>query len=116
MSKRLLIAAAAVSLLGVLGQGVAGAAPTPKYTVTCALGDRTIARWQRVGVSQVTFDWTAPPGSAAVYQSVSATVAARPTHGIVTVGTPIVPNPASATVTFARADGSPPDVVTVSCG
>jgi hypothetical protein len=115
MSKRLLIAAAAASLLGVLGQGVAGAAPTPKYTVTCSLGDRTIAKWQRVGVSQVRFDWSAPPGSAAVYTGVGATVAPRPSHGIVTVGTPIVPNPATATVTFTQADGSPADVVTVDC-
>jgi hypothetical protein len=115
MSKRLLIAAAAASLLGVLGQGVAGAAPTPKYTVTCSLSDRTIAKWQRVGVSQVRFDWSAPPVSEAVYTGVGATVAPRPSHGIVTVGTPIVPNPATATVTFTQADGSPPDVVTVNC-
>ena len=118
MSKRLLIAVSAASLLGVLGvlgQGVAGAAPTPKYTVTCSLGDRTIAKWQRVGVSQVRFDWSAPPGSATVYIGVGATVAARPSHGIVTVGTPIVPNPATATVTFTQADGSPADVVTVNC-
>ena len=115
MSKRLLIAAAAASLLGVLGQGVAGAAPTPKYTVTCSLNDRTIAKWQRVGVSQVRFDWSALPGSATTYPSVSATVAPKPPHGIVTVGTPIVPNPATATVTFTQADGSPADVVTVNC-
>jgi len=115
MRKRLLIAAAASLLLGVFGQGVAGAAPTPKYTVTCAIGDRTIARWQRVRLSQVTFAWSAPPGSATIYPSVSATVSPRPSHGIVTVGTPIVPNPATATVTFTRADGSPPDVVTVNC-
>lgn len=115
MRKRLLIAAAAASLLGVLGGGVAGAAPTPKYTVTCTIGDTTIAHWQRVSLSQVTFDWSAPPGSASTYPSVSAAVSPRPSHGIVTVGTPIVPNPATATVTFTRADGSPPDVVTVNC-
>jgi len=115
MRKLLLIAAAASSLLGVLGPGVAGAAPTPKYTVTCALGDRTIARWQRVSLSKVTFDWSALPGSPTTYPSVSATVAPRPSHGIVTTGTPIVQNPATATVTFTRANGSPPDVVTVNC-
>ena len=96
MSKRLLIAAAASLLLGVLGQGVAGAAPTPKYTVTCVVGDRTIARWQRARLSKVTLDWSAPLGS-------------------VTAGTPLNPNPATATATFTPADGSPPDVVTVNC-
>jgi len=115
MSKRLLIAAAAASLLGVLGQGVAGAAPTPKYTVTCASGDRTIAKWQRANLSKVTFDWTAPPGSGVTYASDSTAVSAKPPHGDVIIATPINPAPATATVTFTRADGSPPDVVTVNC-
>jgi hypothetical protein len=115
MSKRLLVAAAALSLLGVLGQGVAGAAPTPKYTVTCAVGDRTIARWQRASLSKVTFDWTAPPGSGVTYPGDSTEVSKRPSHGSVIVATPINPNPATATVTFTRADGSSTDVVTVSC-
>ena len=114
MRKRLLIAAAASSLFVVLGQGVAGAAPTPKYTVTCTAGDRTIAQWQRAGLSKVTIDWTAPPGSAATYPSDTTSVAAKPPHGSVTIGTPINPNPATATVTFTRADGTT-DVVTVNC-
>ena len=115
MSKRLLIAAAASSLLGVLGQGVAGAAPTPKYTVTCVVGDRTIARWQRARLSKVTLDWSAPLGSVTTYRTVSAAVSPRPPHGSVTAGTPLNPNPATATATFTPADGSPPDVVTVNC-
>jgi hypothetical protein len=102
-----------------LGVGIAGAAPTPKYTVTCVVGDRTVAQWQRASVSRVTFDWAPPVGSTTTYAGVSAPVAARPPHGTVTVGTATDPvagvSPATATVTFTPADGSPPAVVVVSC-
>ena len=116
MRRRLLAATAVLSLLGVFGQGVAGAAPTPKYTVTCVLGDRTTVRWQRASLSRVTFDWSAPVGSTATYQSVSTSVSSRPSHGIAITGTPINLNPATATVTLTPADGTPPETVTVSCG
>jgi hypothetical protein len=109
------VAAAACSLVAVVGQGVAGAAPTPKYTVTCTVGDRTIVRWQRASLSQVTFDWSAPAGSGATYQSVAASVSPKPSHGLAIAGTPINPNPATATVTLTPADGGQPDTVTVNC-
>ena len=63
MKRRLLIGAGAVSLMGVLGQGIAGAAPTPTYTVACVVGFNTTANWQHVKLGRVAFHWVAPAGS-----------------------------------------------------
>ncbi len=68
MTKKLLIGAAtALSVLGIFGQGMAGAAPAPAYTVACAVGFNTTANWQHVKLSQVTFHWLAPEGSSTIF-------------------------------------------------
>jgi hypothetical protein len=117
MRKSLLAAAVASSLVAVLGSGAAGAAPTPKITVTCTIGDTTVVRWQRAQVADVAIAWAGPAGT--VYGGVDAPVTPKPPHGLVTVATPldstagVAPAAATATVTFAA--GGAPEVVTADC-
>jgi hypothetical protein len=118
MRKQLLVGAAAVSLLGALGPAGASAAPTPKYTITCTLGGSTIAKWQRVALSQITFAWAAPEGSTTVFPSFTSPVPSRLKHGLAFLDTPAASAgvaPATVTVTFEHADGSGADQVTETC-
>lgn len=115
MRKSLLAAAVASSLVAVLGSGAARAAPTPKITVTCTIGDTTVVRWQRAQVVDVAIAWAGP----AAYDGVDQPVAAKPPHGLVTAATPVDPTtgipPTSATATITFAAGGAPEVVPVDC-
>lgn len=118
MSKRLIVGAAAVLLVGVVGSGAASAAPTPKYTVTCTIGGSTTAKWQRVMLSQISLAWSAPSGSTAVFPESSSPVPSTWRHGLAELGTPVADagiDPATVTVTFEHADGSGADQVTAAC-
>jgi hypothetical protein len=118
MRKQLLIGAAAVSLLGALGAAGAGAAPSPKYTVTCTVGGNTTAKWQRVTLSHITFEWFAPAGSTVVFTSADGPVQSTRRHGLAFLDTPPASAgvaPATVTVTFQHADGSGSDQVTEPC-
>ena len=117
MRKSLLAAAVASSLVAVLGSGAAGAAPTPKITVTCTVGDTTVVRWQRARVVEVAIAWAGPAGTA--YAGVDTPVTPKPPHGLVTVATPFdstagVP-PTAATATLTLEGGGAPEVVPVDC-
>ena len=117
MRKSLLAAAVASSLVAVLGSGAAGAAPTPKITVTCTLGGTTAVSWQHARVVDVALTWAGPPGT--VYPGVDTPVASKAPHGLVTTATRVDSTagtaPATATSTLTFADGGAPEVVTVDC-
>jgi hypothetical protein len=116
MKKRLLVGATAVSLLGFLGAGAAGAAPTPVYTVSCVVGLNTTAQYQHVKVSQVKFEWFAPNTT---FQSVTVPITRKAPNGSAFSTTPVAGldgiNPASVTVSFTRADGSGTDTASMRC-
>ncbi len=118
MKRQLLIGAAAVSLVGAIGPVGAGAAPSPKYTVTCIVGGSTTAKWQRVTLSQITFAWAAPAGSTITFPSFTGPVQSTWKHGWAFLDTPAASAgvaPATVTVTFQHADGSGADQVTEPC-
>jgi hypothetical protein len=108
MNKRLLTAAAAVTMLAAFAS-TATAAPTPDYTVTCTVGGQSRANWSRVKLQSVTFDWTTAAGP------VSRTVpvfSAHPPRGFALIVTPAFAT--SLTVTFHRTSGDD-DPVTQGC-
>lgn len=108
MRKRLLIVAAVTSLLGVLAQGPANAAPTPKYGVTCVVGGLTTGDYGRVRVTEVTFTWVGSVGTAA-FDPVTVDITKKGHHGSAfstTAWNPTAGAPAMVTVTFTNADGS----------
>jgi hypothetical protein len=99
MTKRLLTAAAAILLLAAFAQ-TANAAPTPDYTVTCAVAGQSGVTWNHAKLESVTFDWTTT-GS-----PVSTTVpvlSAHPPRGFIVTVTPA--GATSLTVTFHRTSG-----------
>jgi hypothetical protein len=108
MSKRLLTAAAAVVVLAAFAQ-TATAAPTPDYTVTCAVGGQSGVTWSHAKLSGVTFDWTT--GGSPVSTTVP-TLSAHPPRGSILTVTP--PGATSLTVTFHRTSGLD-DQVTQPC-
>ena len=111
MGKALVLAVIA-SLAAVVGQGAATAGPLPKVSVTCTVGDTTVAEWQRVRVVDVELVWSGP----AVYSSVSSPVAPKPPHGTLTAATPPGSTPpTSVTATLTPDGGGAPLVVTASC-
>lgn len=118
MKKRLLIGATAVSLLGVLVPGLAGAAPTPVYTVSCTVGFNTTANYSHVKLSRVTFDWSAP-NTSATFSSVSVDITRKAPNGFAFSTTPPAGldgvNPTQVVVSFVHADGSGTDQVQVAC-
>jgi hypothetical protein len=115
--KRVIVAATALSLLGLLGPGAAGAAPAPLYAVTCVDGGLTTASWKRVRVSEVSFEWLAPAGSATVFDPVAVQAPSKGRHGSVfsTTAASAVVQPVSVTATFTRADGTT-DRIEAACG
>jgi hypothetical protein len=119
MKRRLLIAATAVSLLGILGQGIAGAAPTPTYTVACAVGFNTTATWRHVKLNQVSFHWLAPAGSSATFRDTSVAITSKAPHGFAFSTTPPTTidgvNPDRVVVSFTHADGSGTDTAEAGC-
>jgi hypothetical protein len=120
MKKRLLIAATAVSLLGVLGQGVADAHPGPTFTVACPIGSNTTVDWVHVKLSQVTFHWLAPVGNTTTtFQDVTVPITAKAPHGSAFSTTPPAGldnvNPASVVVSLTHADGSGTDTALGFC-
>jgi hypothetical protein len=119
MKTRLLIGAAAVSLLGVLGQSIAGAAPTPKYTVACVVGFNTTANWQHVKLSRVTFHWLAPVGSAASFRDATLPITRKAPRGSAFSTTPAATidgiKPDRVVVSFTHANGSGTDMVEAGC-
>ena len=108
MRSRLWLAVATGLLLAGLGQGVAGASPTPSYSVSCVVGGNTTADWQRVRVSEVLFEWLAPTGSTTVFNPASVPVTAKAHHGSAFSTTEFSGDvtPASVVVTFTNADGT----------
>ena len=116
MNKRLLVGASAVSLLGFLAAGVAGAAPTPVYTVSCAVLGNTTAQYQHVRVSQVTFAWSAP---GTTFSTITVPITRKAPNGSAFSTTQPAGvdgiNPASVTVSFTRADGSGTDTASMAC-
>jgi hypothetical protein len=117
MKKRLLVGATAVSLLGVLVPGLAGAAPTPAYTVSCVVGLNTTADYSHVKLSQVKFEWFA--GTATTFPSVTVTITRKAPNGFAFATTAPAGvdgvNPDRVVVSFTHADGSGPDRVEVPC-
>ena len=117
MSRRLLIVVGSLSLLGVLGPGVAGASPTPSYSASCVVGGNTTADWQRVKVEQVDFEWFGPAGSSAVFETVTVAAPSKAHHGSAFSTTLLSSTgvaPASVRVTFTHADGTA-DQVEAAC-
>jgi hypothetical protein len=119
MKRRLLIGATAVSLMGVLGHGIAGAAPAPKYTIACAVGFNTTAKWQHAKLSRVAFHWTAPAGSSATFPDRTVTITRKAPHGSAFSTTPPTAidgaDPDRVVVSFTRANGSGTDTVEAAC-
>ena len=117
MTKKLLIGAAtALSVLGIFGQGMAGAAPAPAYTVACAVGFNTTANWQHVKLSQVTFHWLAPEGSSTIFADITVPITKKAPHGFAFSTTPPSSvHPDRVVVSFTHADGSGTDTVPAGC-
>jgi hypothetical protein len=119
MKRRSLIGASAVVLLGVLGNGIAGAAPAPKYTIACAVGFNTTAKWQHAKLSRVAFHWMAPAGSSATFLDRTVTVTRKAPHGSAFSTTPPSGidgvDPDRVAVSFTRVDGSGTDTVEAGC-
>jgi hypothetical protein len=105
MRRRLLIVAAALSLLGALGQGIAGASPTPSYSVACMAPGNTTADWQHARVNQVDFHWFAPN---VVFETSTVPVTSKAPHGSAFSTTLLSGGvaPVSVTVTFTHTDGT----------
>jgi len=99
MSKRLLTAAAAVSLLAGFAQ-TANAAPTPDYTVTCAGAGQSGVTWNHAKLVSVTFDWTT---AGAPVSTTVPVLSAHPPRGFIVTATPT--GATSLTVTFHRTSG-----------
>jgi hypothetical protein len=118
MKRRFLIGAAAISVLGALGQDIASAGRPPSYDVACAVGVQTTVNWQHAKLDQVTIQWVAPAGSAIIYQDVIVPVTPHPPRGFVVTATATSSegtNPASAVVLFEHANGSGTDRIPVAC-
>jgi hypothetical protein len=108
MEKRLLVRAAVVlSIAAAIVPALAGGAPTPVYSVSCASGVQTQATWQRSKVVQVTVEWTAPAGSGVTFSTVDAPASRTPPRGFLVTSTPSSNGiePESTTVRFQRSDG-----------
>lgn len=114
--KRFLIGVAAASLLAVLVQDVAVAAPTPVYDVTCVVGGQTSAIYRRAKLDQATFEWFTA-GSTTAYVSLPVPISPHPPHGsiVTSAGTLRGIVPARVVVSFKHADGSGTDPVEVAC-
>ena len=114
--KRFLIAVTASSLLAVLAQGVAGAAPNPRYDVTCVIGGQTTATWRHARLDQATFEWFTA-GSATAYATYSAPLTPHPPRGSILTSAGTLPEivPATVRVSFEHAKGSATDDVEVAC-
>jgi hypothetical protein len=108
MSKRLLTAAAAVTVLAAFAK-TATAAPTPDYTVTCAVGGQSGVTWSHAKLSGVTFDWTTATGHVTNLVPV---FSAHPPRGFIVTVTAV--GASSLTVTFHRTNGVD-DQVTQAC-
>jgi hypothetical protein len=108
MSKRLLTAAAAVAVLAAFAQ-TATAAPTPDYTVTCAVGGQTGVTWSHAKLSSVTFAWTTSGG---LVTNTVPGLSPHPPHGSILTAT--AGGATSVTVTFHEASGVD-DPVTEGC-
>jgi hypothetical protein len=109
MNRRLLIVVGALSLLGGIAQGTAGASPTPSYSASCMVGGNTTGDWQRAKVVQVDFDWFGSAGSSEVFETVTVQVGSKGHHGSVFSTTLLSANgvaPASVRATFTQADGT----------
>jgi hypothetical protein len=118
MKRRFLIGAAAISVLGALGQDIASAGRLPSYDVVCAVGVQTTVNWSHARLDQVTIQWVAPAGSAITYQDVVVPVSPHPPRGFVITATPTSSegvNPESAVVLFEHANGSGTDRIPVAC-
>lgn len=119
MKRRLLIGATAMSLLGILGQDIAGAAATPTYTVACFVGFNTTVNWRHVKLSQVSFHWLAPAGSSATFEDANVAITSRAPHGSAFSTTPPTTidgvSPDQVVVSFTHADGSGTDTVEAGC-
>ena len=109
MSKRLLTAAAAVVVLAAYAQAATGA-PTPDYTVTCAVGGQSGATWSHAKLASVTFDWTT---SGAPVLTTVPVFSAHPPRGFIVTVTPA--GATSLTVTFHHANDSGADQVGHTC-
>jgi hypothetical protein len=104
MTKRRLTAAAALLVLAAYA-GSADAAPTPAYTVTCAVGGETTATWKHGRIDSVTWTWgatTVGPVSNVPH----------PPSGFAESPTPA--GATSVTMSFHRVDGTT-DHVTQPC-
>jgi hypothetical protein len=115
MRTRLLIVLTAALLFGVLGQGIAGASPTPVYSVSCVVGGNTTADWQHARVAQVEFEWSAP---GEVFETSPVPVTSKPPHGSAFSTTLLSKSgaaPASVTATFTLTDGTVANPVQVPC-
>jgi hypothetical protein len=114
--KRFLIAVTASSLLAVLTQGVAGAAPNPRYDVTCVIGGQTAANWRHAKLDQATFEWFTA-GNTTAYVSYTAPLSPHPPHGSILTSAGTLPGivPATVRVSFRHANGSGTDTADVAC-
>ena len=96
---------------------IAAGGPTPVYTASCAVGGVTAANWQRAKVTQVTIEWSAPPGSRVAFDTlVVPNPQPTPPRGFISTATPSVNGlgPVSATLSFTQKDGTV-DKTTVGC-
>jgi hypothetical protein len=115
MKRRLLLGATALSLLAVLGAGLAGAAPG-SYTVTCAAGGQTSVSWRHAKLDQVAFTWADSAGTA--YPGTTVPLTFKPPHGYVITQTPRSAaglGPTSVTLLLGHTDGSGTDQVQAAC-
>ena len=116
--RRHLLARATIllSLAATALPAAAVSAPTPLYTVTCAVGASTTTSWQRARLLNVTFEWFAAPGSSTTFPDTIVPVSPHPPSGSIKTPTPSSSGitPATLTVVFQRADGTT-DQKTATC-
>jgi hypothetical protein len=113
--KRFLIGVAGASLLAVQMQGVAVAAPTPVFDVTCVVGGQTTVIWSHAKVTQATLEWF-EAGSALAYATESPPITTHRPRGSIVSGAGTLPGkvPAMVRVSFELTKGVS-DPVEVAC-
>jgi hypothetical protein len=114
--KRFLVGVAAASLVAVQLQGVAVAAPTPVYDVTCVVGGQTSVTWSHAKLSQVTLEWFTA-GSSTAYATLPVPITSHRPRGSIVSSAGTLPGivPATVRVTFVSGPDRGSDQMTAAC-
>jgi hypothetical protein len=116
--QRLLTTLTVFAALGLLAQGVASAAPTPAYDITCVVGGETTVTWSHAKLDQAVLEWFTAGATTPYATTDPIPLSPHPPHGFIltSAGTGIGTNvPATVVAFFEHADGSGTDNVQADC-